>query len=231
MQNSSTGPVIPGTHSMGEEIANELEARIYSGALQPGDRLVERQLAQEFNVSRQPIRDALRQLRQHGLITALPTRGMIVAALDAKEIDDIFTVRESLEALSARLACQHVANGASPERLGQLLKENKRAIANKDDRTAFKTNAEFHEEVIALADNPILTETLRSIFTRMHWLSGDTLDLATVHAEHVELYEAIISGDVKLADITARHHTAAYKERTRKKLNQKRQQSKYAHTK
>ncbi len=222
MRNETVSSAMPNNRPMGEEIAQELEARIYSGVLQPGERLVERQLAQEFNVSRQPIRDALQFLKQHGLATALPTRGMIVATLDSKEIDDIFTVRESLEALSARLACQHVVNGASVERLQQLLRENKQAIANKDNETAFKTNAEFHEEVIALADNPVLTETLRSIFTRMHWLSGDTLDLAAVHAEHVELYEAIVSGDVKLADVTARHHTAAYKERTRKKLSQSR---------
>lgn len=225
MQHSEHEFSSDGTRPIGEDIARELEARIYAGTLQPGDRLVERKLADEFNVSRQPIRDAFRILKQHGLITSLPTRGMIVATLSSKEIDDLFIVRESLEALSARLACQNIANGASTERLRSLLALNKQAIAMKDDNTAFKTNAEFHEEMIALADNPVLTEMLKTIFTQMHWLSGDTLDLETVHAEHAKLFEAIASGDIKLADITARHHTAAYKERTRRKLEQHREGS------
>lgn len=208
-----------------EIVANELEARIYSGALQPGSRLVERQLASDFNVSRQPVRDALKQLEQHGLVTKLPTRGVVVSDLHSKDIDDLFVVRESLEALAVRLACQNIANGADASRLKRLLDENRRAIAAHDDETAFKTNAAFHEEIIALADNSMLTDILSNILTRMHHLSGDTLDLATVHNEHEELYEAITSGNLKLADMSARNHTSSYKDRTRKKLERQREQS------
>lgn len=207
-------------HPISEDIANELEAQIFSGKLKPGDRLVERQLAQDFNVSRQPVRDALKLLMRHGLISQLPTRGVAVASLRPKELNDLFVVRESLEALAARLACQNVANGADPTRLKRLLDENKRAILARDNETAFRTNAEFHEEVLALADNKMLTDILNPILMRMHRLSGDKLDLSTVHAEHVDLYEAITSGDLKIADMSARNHTSSYKDRTRKKLSE-----------
>lgn len=205
-------------HPISEDIANELEAMIFSGKLKPGERLVERQLAKDFSVSRQPVRDALKLLSKQGLVSRLPTRGMVVSSLKPKDLDNLFVVRESLEALAARLACQNVANGADASRLKQLLDENRRAIAGHDDEAAFKTNADFHDEVIALADNSMLASTLNPILMRMHRLSGDTLDLATVHAEHAELYEAIVSGDIKMADMTARSHTSSYKDRTRRKL-------------
>ncbi|MEE0706907.1 MAG: GntR family transcriptional regulator [Adlercreutzia sp.] len=203
---------------IGEIIANELEARIFSGSLQSGERLVERQLAEDFNVSRQPVRDALKLLEQRGLTSKLPTRGVVVASLSRKDLNDLFVVRESLEALAARLACQNIANGADASRLRDLLHENRQAIATHNDTLAFDTNAAFHEEIIALADNRMLTDILSQILTRMHHLSGDTLDLSTVHAEHEDLFEAITSGNVKLADVSARNHTSCYKDRTRKKL-------------
>ncbi len=218
MQQVSEGAYTDTSKSISEVIANELEARIFSGALPSGTRLVERKLAEDFNVSRQPIRDALKVLEQRRLATKLPTRGLVVSALRSKDIDDLFVVRESLEALATRLACQNIANGADPSRLKLLLNENRRAILNQDNETAFETNAAFHEEIIALADNSMLTEILSQILTRMHRLSGDTLDLATVHDEHEQLYEAITSGNLKLADITARNHTSSYRDRTRKKL-------------
>lgn len=224
MEQVASGAYADTSKPISEIIANELEARIFSGALPAGTRLVERQLAESFNVSRQPIRDALKVLEQRKLVTKLSTRGVVVSALRGKDIDDLFVVRESLEALATRLACQNIANGADPSRLKDLLEQNRKAILDKDDETAFETNAAFHEEIISLANNSMLTEILSQILTRMHRLSGDTLDLSTVHDEHEHLYEAIISGNLKLADITARNHTSSYKDRTRRKLEQRKRE-------
>lgn len=193
-------------HPISEDIANELKAQIFSGKLRPGDRLVERQLARDFNASRQPVRDALDFLEKRELVVRLPTKGVVVAPLSPKDLDDLFVVRESLEVLAALLACKNVMAGADASTLKQLIDQNHTALLEKDDETAFRTNAEFHEEILVLADNEMLASILNPILLRMHLLSGGMRNLEVVHAEHIEMYEAIVSGDLNRLESCARSH-------------------------
>lgn len=197
---------IDSARPISEDVADELRAEILSGKLKPGDRLVERRIARDSNVSRQPVRDALKLLEKRGLIEQSPTKGMVVAQLDSKSLDDLFVVRESLETLAARLACINVASGADASRLERLLEENAEALAARDDETAFRTNAEFHDEILALADNKMLASMLDPLLLRMHRLSGGIRDLSIVHAEHVDIYDAIVSGNLRALDEAARNH-------------------------
>ena len=87
-----------------ETVRDTLRTRIFEGHYAPGTRLVERDLAAEFNVSRLPVREALRMLRQEGLIRDRASRGMEVSGLSAKDVEDLFDVRQSLEVLACRLA-------------------------------------------------------------------------------------------------------------------------------
>ena len=88
-----------------ETVRDTLRTRIFEGHYAPGTRLVERDLAAEFNVSRLPVREALRMLRQEGLIRdrGCPRR-IEVSALSPKDVEDLFDVRQSLEVLACRLA-------------------------------------------------------------------------------------------------------------------------------
>ncbi|WP_320781998.1 GntR family transcriptional regulator, partial [Streptomyces sp. CRN 30] len=81
-----------------------LRRRIVEGELQPGQRLVERDLAAELEVSRIPLREALRLLEADGLVVLVPRRGALVAPFAPADVRHLFDVRESLEALAARLA-------------------------------------------------------------------------------------------------------------------------------
>ncbi len=96
-----------------EAVYQALRERIVTAALRPGARLIERDLAAEFAVSRIPLREALQRLANDGLVTAVPGQGSIVTVPTPKDLDDLFDVRAGLEPLAARLA----AANAGPEAL------------------------------------------------------------------------------------------------------------------
>ncbi len=89
-----------------EVIRDTLRARVFEGHYAPGTRLIERDLAAEFNVSRLPVREALRMLVQEGILAERASRGSVVASLSEKDVEDLFDVRLSLEVLACRLAAQ-----------------------------------------------------------------------------------------------------------------------------
>ena len=91
-------------HTVAEQVAGVLREAIAKGALASGAVLRQDELAERFGLSRMPIRDALRQLENEGLVTIHPTRGAFVARMDATEIREIFVVRELLEVEALRLA-------------------------------------------------------------------------------------------------------------------------------
>ncbi len=94
-----------------EAVMDVLRARISRHDLQPGQRIQEIQVAEEFGVSRSRVRDVLAMLEQRGLIERIPNRGAVVARLEAKEVYDIFDIREVLEGLAVRLATRNAPKG------------------------------------------------------------------------------------------------------------------------
>lgn len=95
------------TLTLAEQIADRIADMIISGRYSPGERVSEQELADIFEVSRGPIRDALRILEMEGLVRIMPRRGTVVAKLTTREIDDIFKVRACLLGLAAKLAAEN----------------------------------------------------------------------------------------------------------------------------
>ncbi len=87
-----------------DKVAEEIRAAILSGHFKPGDRLIEDRLAEEFGVSRNPIREAMRTLASEGLIEVTARRGAVVASLSPQEAEELLEVRATLEGANARLA-------------------------------------------------------------------------------------------------------------------------------
>ena len=124
------------TLTVSEQIAARVGDRIISGALAPGDRIIEQSLAAEFTVSRGPVRDAIRVLEREGLVTVLARRGAIVTDLSAEEVEDIFEVRAGLFSVVAR----KVALARDPELLAILeagVARLSRLAKMKDDQGAY----------------------------------------------------------------------------------------------
>ncbi|MGW9413890.1 GntR family transcriptional regulator [Arthrobacter cupressi] len=194
-----------------EAVRDTLRSRIFEGHYAPGTRLVERDLAAEFNVSRLPIREALRMLRQEGLIRDRASRGSEVAGLSAKDVEDLFDVRESLEVLACRLAASR-ATEEDLKRLAGLLDDAERFLAKGSILEAHRANSEFHDAITAIANNNFLRSALEPLQGRMHWLFRHVSDLPELIQEHRELYAAIASGDPERAAAQSASHIGKYRE-------------------
>ncbi len=200
-----------------EIISAEIRSRIFSGVFPPGTRLVERSLADELGVSRFPVREALRILHKEGLVEHLPTRGIVVRKPGRAEVEEIFDIRESLEALAARLAARRVASG-TPSSLREHVTAARRALEAGDLKAAAEANSEFHDQLIALAGSTTLEEVLDPLMGRLHWLFAQVTDLGQVCREHEALCAAVESGVSQEAAEEARRHVLSYKQRTLRHL-------------
>lgn len=194
-----------------EEIRDTLRTRVFEGHYAVGTRLVERDLAAEFNVSRLPIREALRMLQQEGVLAERATRGSVVAGLSEREVEDLFDVRASLEVL----ACRRATERATPEDIATLesiLNRASDALARGSINEAHRANTEFHDEVTRIADNSFLKTALEPLQGRMHWLFRHVTDLSELIQEHRELLAAIASGDPERGAEQSVHHIDKYKD-------------------
>ena len=194
-----------------ETVRDTLRTRIFEGHYAPGTRLVERDLAAEFSVSRLPVREALRMLRQEGLISDRGARGAEVSSLSPKDVEDLFDVRQSLEVLACRLAAKR-ATKADLAYLKGLLDNAEAFLAKGSVMEAHRSNSEFHDAITAIADNNFLKSALEPLQGRMHWLFRHVADLPELIREHRELYAAIASGDPDRAAAQSASHIGKYRD-------------------
>ncbi|MFJ9895911.1 GntR family transcriptional regulator [Streptomyces sp. NPDC091280] len=195
------------SRSLVHKVYEYLRDGIIEGELPPGTRLLERELSERLDVSRIPIREALPQLEAEGLITTLPRRGSMVTQLTLRDIDELFSVRTSLEVLAARLA-----SGQAAERSTALLSPAfaRAELATAEGRQAeiAAANAAFHEAIVRLSGSRLLNSMMAPINARVRWLFRLTSDRdpGVLCTEHRELYEAICAGDSELAAALAFVH-------------------------
>ena len=192
------------SHRIYEEIRN----KIITGALPPGTRLRERDLAEELGVSRVPVREALPHLEADGLITSKSHRGAIVAELTLRDVEELFDVRLGAEVYATRLASARAAAGADAAPVREAMSRAERALAKGDPGPIAEANAELHETIVLLAGNSLLTAMLRPVFGRNRWVFRMTSDRDPVVAcaEHRELCDAIFCGNADFAAAVAYSH-------------------------
>lgn len=196
-----------------EIVGEEIRGQIFSGALPPGSRLVERELAQRFEVSRLPVREALRVLQNEGLVEYLPSRGMAVRVLDEKQVLELFDIREALEVLAARRASEHL-DRAGADRLRGLVEVSRRAAAAGDLTAAHQANSDFHDQITTISGNSLLQDMLEPLHRRLQWLFRQIADFEQVTDEHDQLCRVIVSGDPEAAAAVAREHVLTYRRLT-----------------
>lgn len=202
---------------MRDIVAEEIRAQIFDGRLADGDRLIERELAEQFGVSRHPVREALRVLQREGLVDSLPSRGLVVSSLTKQQVLDLYTIREALESVATREAAIRIRAG-EPNHLAQTIADAKAAVAAGDIEAAHEANARFHDEILALSGNVTLQQMLAPVVGRLHWLFRQVADVGYVVDEHARIAEAVTSGDAEWAATLARSHVLAYRAYTMKLL-------------
>ncbi|MET3922822.1 GntR family transcriptional regulator [Arthrobacter sp. UYEF20] len=194
-----------------ENVRDAIRNRIFEGHYAPGTRLVERDLADEFSVSRLPVREALRMLRQEGLVSdRANSRGTVVSSLTPEQVADLFDVRLALEVLASELAA---ARATRPEltHLNSLLDTAQNCLATGSIFEAHAANNQFHDAITTIARNEFLRAALEPLQGRMHWLFRHATDLPELIREHRRLYEAIASGDPDRAGAASREHVQKYR--------------------
>ncbi|WP_157247021.1 GntR family transcriptional regulator [Nonomuraea typhae] len=183
---------------------------LLSGALKPGDRVVENQLTQDLGVSRPPLREAMRVLEQQGLITQVPRRGAFVTQLTLHDIYEISTLRRELERMAVNLGVP-VRDQTRLERCRAALALQGEAAQAGDHVGVIEHGYEFHSSVIGLSGHRRVEEAYRSIQLQMLVCMGmnrqaraDRESLVEDWRRHQKLLEVIEAGDPE-----AVHHELA----------------------
>jgi len=185
---------------------------IVGGELQPGQHMVETDLARQLGVSRQPIREALHRMEAEGWVDLRPSQGAFVHVPTDSEVDDLLDVRALLEAETARLAAR-APSPAQVARLREICREGQAAADADDFGEAVAVNSLFHAEVAAIGGNAVLAELADIVGRRVQWYYRLVAPERSHSAwtEHDELIAAIEENDADRAESLARKHT----ERTR----------------
>ena len=147
------------TRPLYEEVADQLRSRIFAHQLSPGTWIDEQSLAKEFGISRTPMREAIKVLAAEGLITMKLRRGAYVTEVNRGDLEQIFTVLSLLEGEAAREAASK-AKEKDLNELDDLHLRLEKAAADRNLDQFFEINVRFHERIIAIANNPWMTNVI-----------------------------------------------------------------------
>ncbi|TAM68474.1 MAG: GntR family transcriptional regulator [Microbacteriaceae bacterium] len=197
-----------------EPLLDRVRRLVISGRVQPGDLLAEAFLADEFAVSRTPIREALKQLEREGLVEIRPRVGTFVRKPTGREIQELFQVKESLEGLAASLLARR---GNVPElrRLERNIADEKEAVRMNDHDAYADLVDEFHRTLVEGADNQKLSEHYELLMNQLayHRIVVQTLEqpgrLKASRDEHRAIVAAIRSKDPFASELATRRHVSA----------------------
>lgn len=195
-----------------EEVAERLRQRIFAHELPPGTWIDEQALAEDYGISRTPLREALKVLASEGLVTLKPRRGCYVTELSASDIQEIFSIISMLEGRCAFEATEK-ASPAAIARLQAIQDTLEKAAASGDIPTYFQANQEFHLELWQMSGNRWLLQVIQDLrkvlkLTRYQSLSLDGR-LQKSMEEHQELLAAISSKNPAKAEQLMKQHLIA----------------------
>lgn len=192
-----------------EAIGKKIADDIVLGRFKPGERLDEVMLACMFNVSRTPVREALKQLAIQRLVVCRPNRGAVVAEMTPEQLDRMFEAIGELEAACARHAAIRMPL-ADRDRLCDLHAQGRLAMRAGDFELYDRLNQELHLVIIEGSCNPVLIEMTLSLrhrvspFRRSQF--GDVERMSASYEEHAVIVEALLAHDMAAAQRETRAH-------------------------
>ena len=191
-----------------EGVYDALLNLIVTRALQPGQHLVESELAAHLGISRQPVREALQRLSSEGWVDLRPAQGAFVHVPTEEEADQLLAVRSLLETESARLAAVN-ATPESVDLLRELYEQGVQALAAEDVDAIVSANAALHAAIMELSGNRVLAELAGRVDRRVRWYYTPLAPQRGRESwkEHAELIDAIAAGDPERAAGAMRDHT------------------------
>ena len=181
-------------YSLRTKIYHRLKNAILDGVYKPGESLIEMKLAKELGVSRTPIREAIRQLELEGLVSSIPNKGVIVEGVTPQDVEDIYTIRKTIEGLAARWAAEKISDVQLKE-LKDILDLMEFYTEKGNVEKLSELDSRFHD-IIFKASN---SRPLESVLTNFHHfiqrarLVSVKASGRAVHSlkEHRRIYEAL----------------------------------------
>lgn len=153
-------------NSLHDELLGRLRQMIVAGAFLPGEKIPERQLCDRFEVSRTPLREALKVLAAEGLVQLAPNRGAMIAEIGPDELEECVPISAALEALSGELACESITDAE----IVTIKALNAKMIADYragNFKAYLALNKEIHVSIVAAARNPLLAAIYDTLFFRV----------------------------------------------------------------
>jgi DNA-binding GntR family transcriptional regulator len=193
------------------EVTDRLRALIVQGELAPGERLNERVLAERFNISRTPLREAIKLLSLEGLVRLLPNRGAEVTRLTPSDVEDLFQVMGALEALAGELACAR----ATDEDIAEIRSMHERMFEHfkSGDRAQyFSLNQRIHRKIVECARNEELSAMYGNLTHRVYraryMANFSTTRWGQAMEEHDEILAALSQRDSRRLNAILKAHLA-----------------------
>jgi DNA-binding GntR family transcriptional regulator len=186
-------------------ISKVLAERIIAGTLEPGARLRQDHIAEEFGASHVPVREAFRLLEAQGLAISEPRRGVRVAAFDLAQVKEVAEMRAALEALALRHAAPHLTSAI----LDQAESANRAAERSRDVRSWEEANRAFHRTILAPCGMPRLLATiddLHAASARFLFAAWRTEWEARTDQDHLAILAALRQGQTEIAVATLGRH-------------------------
>jgi DNA-binding GntR family transcriptional regulator len=196
--------------TLSDEVFQGLAKAIVSGALEPGRRLDEPSVCQQFGVSRTPVREALRRLSGTGLVEVIPRKGVTVAKIEVEQLTDMFEALGEFEGLCARLSAERMTP-LERKRL-ELLNANRDTTQAKSDQELIAINDQFHELIYQGSHSTSIAGVTRSFrqrlapFRVLQYVPGRT---EYAFHEHDDIVRAIVSGQPERAYRAMRDHVTS----------------------
>jgi DNA-binding GntR family transcriptional regulator len=190
------------------QVAGRLRDMIAADTLSAGTKLNERELATELQISRTPLREAIKMLAAEGLVRLVPNRGAFVANPTPAEVEDMLEAMGALEAVCGELACLR-ATDAEIAAIRQTHDRMVRAYERRDRHTYFKLNQEIHHRIAQAGRNATLQrlhETLNARLYRVRFMSNKTDRWQTAVEEHEAIAGALERRDVRVVRELLREH-------------------------
>jgi phosphonate utilization transcriptional regulator len=210
------------SHSLVTVVRRELERRILAGAIAPGAKLNEADIAEDLKVSRGPVREAFRALEQAGLVRTEKNRGVFVRELTHFEADELYEVRAGLDSLIGRLAAERCTPVQVAE-LQALLRAMQKAARARDVNEYYPLNVRFHDLLAQFTGNANLLAAYRRLVNELHLYRRETLEhgpdsFPTSTHEHQAILGAIAAGDAERAGKLLYQHAMESRERLHRTL-------------
>lgn len=192
-------------------IAEQLEERIFDGTFADGDRLDEARLAEQFGVSRTPLREALQRLARSGLVELIQRRGAFVRQPGPVELLEMFEVMAELEAVCGRLAAKRISDTALVH-LDEANQKCQAAVEARDPDAYYAENERFHKIIYKESGNSFLETETVLLHRRLQPFRRQQLRLrgrmVQSMSEHTSILEALERGDAEAAASALRGHVA-----------------------